>query len=247
MLAKAVSVLSLFSPAQPELGSVAIARLLRRPRSTTYRLIAAMEAVGLLDRDTATGLYTIGIRLSEFGDLARQSRTLQRAALPVLRALGAETGETVTLMVLSGSAAVNLEVVESPHPVMVRGLIGRELPLHALAGGKVLLAWRSKAEQAELVPLPLKKFTSRTIVRVEALAEELARVRSRGWAESVEEWAAGVRGLGAPVRSQGGQVVAAITLGFPSSRATPAERKRLQQAIVRAADTISAALGQLRT
>jgi len=243
MLDKAVRVLGLFSPSQPELGSAEIARLLRRPRSTTHRLVSAMEAVGLLDRDPATGLYALGLRLAEFGDLARQSRTLQRVALPLLRALATETGETTTLMVLSGSAAANLEVVESLHPVAVRALIGRQLPLHALAGGKVLLAWKPPLEQAELLSSPLKRYTPNTITQRDALHAELKRVRERGWAESREEWVAGVAGFGAPVRGKGGQVMAAVTLGCPAARATPRERNRLRRAVVKAADTISTALG----
>src|SRR5215470_9804626 len=229
MLAKAVRVLALFSPAQPELGSGEIARLLRRPRSTTYRLVSAMEAVGLLDRDPATGLYALGLRLAEFGDQARQSRTLQRVGLPIVRTLAAETGETTTLMVLSGSLAVNLEVVESLHPVVVRAAIGRPLPLHVIAGGNVLLAGRSRAEQARLLGPRLKRYTPHTITQPELLFAELDRVRLRGWAESLEEWVRNVCGLAAPIRAKGGHVVAAVTLGYPSERATPRERARLRR------------------
>ena len=243
MLAKAVRVLALFSPSQPELGSAEMARLLRRPRSTTYRLVSAMEAVGLLDRDPATGLYALGLRLAEFGDQARQSRTLQRVALPIVRALAAETGETTTLMVRSGFMAANLEVVESLHPVVVRAAIGRPLPLHAIAGGKVLLAWRSREEQGSVLSTRLKRFTARTITQPELLQAELNRVRLRGWAEALEEWVPGVGGLAAPIRAKGGHVVAAVTLGYPAERATPRERNRLRRAVVRAAQSISSALG----
>ena len=243
MLSNAVQLLSLFSSGQPELGIAAIARLLRRPRSTTYRLAGAMEKAGLLDRDPATGLYTLGLRLVDFGDLARQSRRLQRIALPLLRNLARETGETTTLLVVSGASAVNLEVVESLHPVVVRGLIGRPLPLHALAGGKVLLACPSRDDLGDLRVFPLRRFTPNTITEPTAIAAELDRVRVRGWAEATEEWMAGVAGVAAPVQGQGGRVLAAVTLGYPCLRSNPGERLRLRRAVVRTAAAISRGLG----
>src|SRR5215475_14407995 len=63
MIDKADAILALFTPEQPELAVIEIAALLRRPRSSVYRILSRMAQVGFLDQDPATGRYRIGIRL----------------------------------------------------------------------------------------------------------------------------------------------------------------------------------------
>src|SRR5207302_7536047 len=144
---------------------------------TDYRLLGNFTAAGYLDQDQDTARYRLGIRLASLGEIARHSTSLQRVALPSLRQLAEDTGELATLMVLSGAEGVTIDVVESYHPLMLPGLLGGHLPLHATAGGKALLAWRVAEEWRRILRPPLKRYTPSTLTDLADLEAEFVPAR----------------------------------------------------------------------
>ena len=151
MLRKAMDVLALFSLEKRELGVLEVADVLGRPKSTVSRWLAAMEQADFLDRDPETARYRLSLRLTALGDVARHTTTLQRSARPPLKWLAERTGETANLTLLIGTEAVNVEVADSPRPVMHVGWVGRRLPVHATASGKVLIAHADAPKRKETV------------------------------------------------------------------------------------------------
>lgn len=243
VLKKLTEILSLFTPDHPELAPLDVAGRLRLPRSTVYRLLSNIAEAGFLDYDEVTGCYRLGIRLASLGDLAQRSTRLQRTVYPTLQRLSAETQETATLMVRSGSEGLTIDVVESFQPLMVPGLLGGRLPLHASAGGKVLLAQMPEPERRALLRQPLKRYTATTITDYGRFSSELALVRERGYSTVRGEWVDELYGAAAPVLNHVGAVVGAITVGGPRTRITPGRLAILAEAAVRAAGQASAASG----
>ncbi len=93
-------------------------------------------------------------------------------------------------------------------PVVSR--VGGRLPLHATGVGKVLLAWAPEDVQREVFA-SLTPLTRHTIVQPGLLREQLARVRSEGYAQTVEEMTLGACSVAVPVRCRpDGAVVAAL-------------------------------------
>lgn len=242
MLIKLTKVLALFSYERPELTAREIATRFRWPKSTAYRLLHRFESSGFLDRDERTGLYRLGIHLAICGDLARHSTSLQRIAEPVLRRLSAETSETSTVMVLDGTSGVNVQMVECFQPLMLPGLLGGRMPLHATAGGKIFLAWAPPAQQKALLKTPLERFTRATITDVAALKRELKRSVDRGYTAVNGEHHDGVVAVAAPIYNHQGEVCAALVVGGPRSRTTP-KLSVLAQAVMVAASSVSTSLG----
>lgn len=242
MLQKLSKVLALFSPAQPELSVRDIGRPFRWPKSTAYRILSRLESSGFLDRDESTGLYRLGIRLAAYGELARHSTSLQRVVSPSLRALSDATGETATLMLFNGNEGVTVDVVESFQPLMLPGLLGGLMPLHATAGGKALLAWALPARQAALLHRPLPRYTATTITDAAELERELEKSRKRGYTTVNGERIEDVCGVAAPIFDHRGDVSAALTVGCPRRRAT-AKLDMMADAVMEAAASVSAALG----
>lgn len=243
MLRKAIEVLGLFGPARREVGVVEAAELLGRSKSTVSRWLSAMEEAGFLDRDGVSGRYRVGMRLAALGELARQSTSLQRLALPALERLTRATGETSDLVVLAGSEAINVEMVESPRPVKHVGWVGRRLPLHATAAGKSLLAWQPDAEVRRLLRLPLERFTPATIIDLESFLAELARVREQGYSVAWAELEEDLIGVASPVRDHTGAVVAVLTIGAPISRVAREVLSRVAAQVMAESDSVSRALG----
>lgn len=243
MLRKAMDVLSLFSFQERELGVLEVAKLLARPKSTVSRWMSDMEDADFLERDAVSGRYRLSLRLATFGDIARQTTTLQRSARATLRWLAARTGETSNLTILVGKEAVNIEGEDSPRPVMHLGWVGRRLPVHATASGKVLLAYANRSVLETVLAPGLKRFTSKTIISRMGFRKELERVRERGYATVWAEMEPDLAALAAPVRDHHDVVVAAIAIGGPVSRLAPNRLEALADDVVSAANTLSATIG----
>ncbi len=243
MLRNAMDVLDLFTGERRELGVTEAASLLGRPKSTVSRWLSAMEDAGFVDREPGSGRYRLGMRLAALGQLARQSTSLQQHAHPHLAALARATGETANLVLLSGGVGVNVALFESPRPIKHVGWLGRQLPLHATAAGKALLAWLPADSVDRLVPPPLSRYTALTITAPEKLREELARVREQGYAEAWGEFEDDLVGVGAPVRDHEEGVVAAVTISAPVARIVRTSVSLLAREVVDHAQRLSASLG----
>jgi DNA-binding IclR family transcriptional regulator len=243
MLRKAMDVLALFSLERRELGVLEAAEALGRPKSTVSRWLAAMEQADFLDRDSETGRYRLSLRLTALGDVARHSTSLQRSARPSLKWLAERTGETANLTLLVGIEAVNVEVADSPRPVMHLGWVGRRLPVHATASGKVLVAHADDATRATVLNGTLERFTSETITSSKAFRAELELVRARGYATVWAELESDLAAVAAPVRDHTGVVVAAMAIGGPVSRCARSRLDVLALDVLSAANSLSEQMG----
>ncbi len=248
MIEKLNAVLDLFSRERPEWAASEVAHALALPRSTSYRLLARISSAGFLDNDPATGRYRIGIRLATLGSLARQSMRLQRVARPMLQQLVADGQEHAALMVRSGLGARVVDVVEGRWPLAAAlTLTGCMMPLHASAGGKVMLAFMSDDERRSVYRRGLPVHTLATITDTERLEAELRLVRELGYAVVRGEWHDDIHGVAAPIRNRARIVVGAVSIGGPRERVTDARLEALAPLAVAAAAQVSAAIMEERS
>jgi IclR family acetate operon transcriptional repressor len=236
---RALAILAAFSDDRPELGVSELARQLGMHKSTASRLLATLEARGLVRR--AGDRFAPGPELVRLGSLAAGGAALVTAARPTLVGLAEETRETVNLAIRQGDSVLNLHQVETAHFVGLTDWTGKTTPLHATANGKALLAWG-----AGPIPGNRKALTARTIVEEEELLAELERTRRRGSAQAVEELEAGLNAVAAPVFDASGACVAAVSVAGPSYRLPPRLLSGVGRTCAAAADEISSALGHRR-
>jgi IclR family acetate operon transcriptional repressor len=115
--------------------------------------------------------------------------------------------------VRTGDAATCLVKVTGPKPVQMSSRVGMQMPLHATAIGKCILADLDDDDLRALVDrIGLPARTPHTITDLDALREELTLVRSRGFALDEEENENGVRCLAAPVRDSQGTVIGGVSV-----------------------------------
>jgi DNA-binding IclR family transcriptional regulator len=183
-------------------------------RSTAWRILSTLEHHGLVERD-ATGRYTVGYAVVALAAAAGHE-PLARRAHPVLRALAADCGETVSLAVPRDLQLVYVDQVQAPH-VMAADWLGRPTPLHATSTGKAFLAWLPAEERAAALAAPLRRFTDTTITDRRALAAELEAVRRRGHALSLGELEPALWGASAPVLD-GERVIAVVSVWGTEAR-----------------------------
>ncbi len=214
------------------------------PLSTVHRLLRVLAEQGFVAHDPVSGRYFAGPRAMQLVGPAPGYRPLIGAAMEVLYGLRDEYSETVFLTELVGHRAVCVALVESDRPLRLTVGIGHQMPLHATASARTLLAHRPEAEVRGLLgTTALTLFTSDTLDTTDKVIEHLAEVRQRGYDVCDNEFDDDVWAVAAPVRSGASGVVASVTLAAPGARcATAAARKRFIKAVRHAATEIGARL-----
>lgn len=210
-----------------------LARAAGLPWATAVRLIRTLEHEGLLVRVPGGDGYVPGAALAELGGDTTLTRAVAAIALPHLEPLVREIEETINLTVVrTGGQLDVVEQLDPPRVIRAANYIGRWYPDHASSIGKLLLAeYDDDRIDAVLVP-PLTRYARATIVDIDALREDLARIRRDGYATAVDELEDGLAALSTPILRADGTLVAMLSATGPTSRFD--ERKR------------SAALARLR-
>jgi DNA-binding IclR family transcriptional regulator len=184
-------------------------------KSTTSRLLLALERNGLVRRDDH-GRFLPGEMFVSFAWRGGAEAGLVAVAQPFLERLGKATGETINLGVASNGLVEQIAQVDSTFLIGGTNWIGMSVPLHCSALGKVLLAFGA----AQLPPGPLERRTDKTVASETALRAELATVRTRGYAVTDEELEPGLIAVATPIRGYDGAVVASLSVSGPTNRMT---------------------------
>lgn len=145
--------------------------------------------------------------------------TLPRIARDVIVELAAEVNETVCLLRFTpatGTASFDL-CEECDQPIQYVVPLGTDVPLHAGAGGKAILAHVARDAWPRA---PLQAYTESTITSVDALQSEVSRIREQGFATSVGEHLPDAAGIAAPYFVDGA-VAGALTITMPGYRFDP--------------------------
>ena len=111
--------------------------------------------------------------------------------------------------------------------------IGTRLPAHATALGKALLAARENDEVRELLRPPLVSLTSRTLVEMDAVLDDLARIRERGWSRDDGEAADGLRCFAVVVPpSRPGAPTDAVSVSVPVFRLDDGRERHVVESLL---------------
>lgn len=240
VLQKIKQILASFTIERPEQTLQQIIRATGLPSSTCQRLAQNLVLEGFLDRDEDT--YRIGLEFVRLAAPGTFGLDMVRLTRPTLQWLRDRTGETACLYVRHGPYRTVVALAESRHAVVRLFVVGMVMPLHAGSAGKVLLAF-DPAARKDAVAHGLSRYTARTIVDIDLLTEQLTQIRADGYAASFEERDQGAASISAPVYGLTGEVVAAVGIGAPTQRLTPADVPHLAPLVVEAAALASHRLG----
>ncbi len=181
-------------------------------RSTTSRLLSALERADLLARDDS-GAWAAGPLFDLYATRRSGDEVLAEVAGPTMRELGELTGETVNLGVPRRGTVVQVAQVDAAYFLGSRDWVGTDVPAHCSALGKILYAFGA-------LPVPAGRLDGPTTAGVttgDALASQLPGIRRAGYATTLDELEPGLTGVAAPVRARG-VVVAALGISGPTSR-----------------------------
>lgn len=244
-LRRAIDLLEAIEAAQHPLSLHELSLATSLAKSTTHRLISTMRDADLIEQ-LPDGRYSLGLRLFELGCSAGSTRYVTTIAKPYMQAISYEMNESVSLALLTRGEALILSFIESTNAnaFHVVSRIGARLPAHCTVQGKIMLAYKTRAEvQHILHERGMLAYTPNTIRTVDELELELERIRIRGYAVDNSEYHVGLSSVAAPIFDADGNVCYSFAIVSMYHRIGSPEFLHAKDHVLMAARDISRALG----
>lgn len=243
VLGKALAVLNALANAR-EATTSEVAQMLEEPRSSVYRLLNTLDALGLVEAGNHRGTYRLGLKLFELGSAVLSRLDVRSAALEPMRRLNEDTGETVFLCLRRGREAVCIERMDGSRAASMALKLGGSLPLHTGAAPVALLAAERRAEwDAYVQGGELADYRTGEPIAASAVISHLEEARRTGVAVSDEDLVGGFAALGVPIFDYRGDVPAALSISAMRQVIFGDDEARIRDSLLHAASEISRNLG----
>lgn len=212
------------------------------PMSSAHDLMAALVELDVVRQDDQK-TYVIGPRSLVLALSILDSVDLRQVSRPFLLQLCETVNENTYLALRSGNTVTYADRYEAGQTVAVVMKLGGARPLHGSSIGKLIAAFNPDLEARVLASSNLEQLTRYTITNREALAEELAHIRERGYSVSDGESVEGVIALATPIFDATGAVNAAVHISAPRGRLSPDRLPIVLTEMLRTSAAISEQLG----
>lgn len=246
-LQRGLDILGTFTAQKPTQSLSEIASALSLSASSALRPITTLVDLGFLEEHVDTNRYQPSAAALKAGYTALAVSRLRIAALPTLRRLHQETGETIHLAVILSDGVYHIERFERQDAHTLNISRGARFPIHCTSSGRVMVAYLPEQDRARLLDRhPREQMTPRTITDRGELEAELDRIRGDGYAVSMEEVFLGLAVTSAPIFDSAHRPVASINIRTPTSRHDEASiRRQFAPLVIGAGAEISARLESL--
>ncbi len=238
-LERGLNLLQLFDRAHVERGAPEIARLMKLPRASVFRMLQTLEAMGFVEKHGAN--FRLGPAVLRLGFEYLASLEITDLARPIIEQLRDEIGCAAQLVIRDGRDVVVVLRATSASMFASNVHVGTRFPAHATVLGRSLICELDDAALTQLFPEPrLKSFSPHTPKTLAELAKLLAADRRRGHVVSEAFFETGICAVAAGVRDHSGAIVAAVSVTVQRPNLTPrAYRDELVEKVVAAATTLS--------
>lgn len=187
--------------------------------STAHRLLQRLISERFALQFTSSRRYTLGPLAFELGVAAAAQFDVWQSARSLIRSFADEVGDTVYLVVRSGSEAVCIERVEGPSPVRVLPLeAGSRRPLGLGAGGLAILAALPEDEREETISdIGPTIFSQGKLTRA-SLDASIDHYHRNGYALVRNRVTLGTSAVGVHISNTFGSPIAAVSVAAIGSR-----------------------------
>lgn len=240
---RALAVLEAVSTPPQGKSLTEVSQIVELPMPTTHRLLSALVEEGYVRRSEESQRYHPGHSLIRLVSLPLGGADIVETAQPHLDELLEEFGETVFLAELINRRAVCIASAPSQRPLHVQVQPGRDMPLHASAAARTLLAFRTDHEAAAILAgHEYERFTPSTPKDERETMAHLLEIRGRGYDICDDELDANVWAVAAPILQSDGRALASLTVALPRDRLKASgKRKKITTAVLDRAHAITEA------
>lgn len=185
-------------------------------KSTVHRLMMTLLQRGFVERNEATGIYQIGLKMVEISSIRLNQVELKTEAYPYLHQLANKLNQSIQLAIYDDGEAVFIEKIEKYMSFHMYCQIGKRIPLYCSAVGKSLLLDKPDQEiQSILRKIEFQKFTEHTHSEVESVLEDIREGRKTGFTKDQAEHEVDIHCVAMPVFDYRRKIVAAVSItGF---------------------------------
>lgn len=222
------------------LSASELAQEVGEPVSSTYRLLASLAALRLVEPGPRRGQYRLGVEVLRIGAAVEEGLDVRELAVPELKDLLATTDATSFLCVRVQERAVCVERFEGRGVRSLALTLGQSLPLHRGAAPRSLLAHLPQSERRAVIDALLD--TDGTAASVDDIEKDLEVIRQRGYAISDGDVTPGIAAVGAPIFDHRGELRGALSISGLREQVLDA-RLDAAMKVRAAAERVSTALG----
>ena len=226
------------------LGVTELSQIVMTSKSTVYRFLQTMKMLGFVSQEGDDDRYSLTLKLFEVSARALEHVDLVELTEPYMSRIGELTKEALHLGIRDGDGIIYIYKVDAQYNLRMQSRIGRRNPLYSTAIGKVLLAERPESyirdvlKDTEFLPS-----TAKTHRSIDSLLVELKEVKDLGYGVDNEEQEEVLRCIAAPIYDRLGNVIAGLSLSFPTLRYTPEKFEKYVSLLQEAAAKVSEKLG----
>jgi IclR family KDG regulon transcriptional repressor len=246
VVSRALDLIEQLSQSPKPMGLTELSKSVELSKSTVSRLLATLQSRGYVEKVEPNGKYTLGPKLISLVSCHIGSLELQTEARPYLSLLASDLNLTTHLGILDGNEVIYIEKLDRFPTKQLYSQIGYRVPAYCSSLGKCLLA-RYSGEELERIMggTRFQTYTARTIPTLEALKEQLRRIRDQGWAMDDQEYTVGHMCVGAPIYDYRGEIIAAVSASGTSAVLTPEYLPVVIEEVKQTARQISKCMGCL--
>lgn len=205
----------------------AIAEDLGLTLPTAHRICAEIERVGLLQRVLGTRLWTVALPMVDIACNALAAAAGSATTHAILRRLTCDTHEMCSIGVQVGDEVVYIASAEPPNELTLFFRAGRRAPLYCTSSGRLFLSRLDDAAvRAYLAAAPLTAHTRYTMQDPQRLAAEIARIRTRGFAITNQEYVLHIVGAAVAIAGSNGAFYGALSIAAPLVRMDAARLRK---------------------
>ncbi len=249
MVERAFRLLDLLSVAEEGLTLSDLARALNMSKGSIHGLLKTLESSGAIEQ-VEERRFVLGSRIYDLAQAYIQRAGLRHFALPAMRRLATNTGETVFLGKIeqNGVRIIECIVDEGERPALhISAPRGTRVHLLAAATGPFVLAsWPAAQREAFLHAHPLPRFTERSITDPQRFLIRVEEAARTGVSLDHEEYLVGVNAVAAPIHGAGGTLVALLWIVGFASRFGDEALDRAARQLRTETEAISRSLGAAR-
>src|SRR3954463_2242061 len=183
---RAARILKALASGPRRLGVTELAQRLELAPPTVHGLLQTLQTHGFVEQDRDSGKYQLGAGLLQLGNSYLDLNELRARSLVHAERLAARADAAVRVGVRHGASVIVVHHVFRPDASLQILEVGAQLPVHASALGKAILAFAPDAVIDDLTAEALPKLTARTLTGG-GLRAEFPDIRERGVARERDE------------------------------------------------------------
>lgn len=212
-LARGLEIITLFNDERPSLSLAEIAKLLGVSRTVPYRLLYTLESLGYLRQRVKSKRYELTPKVLELGFSYINSMGLVELAQPYLDSLREEFNVSSHLSTLDGTDVVYIGTSTIKGITAINVNAGLRLKAHAVANGRLLLAYQSEHYiKKHFNEDSFKSSANQTTTDLEQFKKDIREIKEKGYAVSLGEFLPSVNSVAVPIFNVHDEIIAALNL-----------------------------------